>query len=63
MNFLQGTKEADYTQVVNFRTHTRGNILDLVFTNKPENIITVEPIGNLANGDHSIILIETVFCS
>lgn len=48
---------------VYFKTHIRGNVLDLVLTNKPENILTIEPIGNLANSDHSILLVEVTFNS
>ena len=61
INFLQCTKDLNYEQFVDFQTHIRGNILDLVLTNRPENILSVESIGNLANSDHSIILTEVLF--
>jgi len=44
-------------QLVNETTHLRGNILDLVFTNMPDNL-TVSHIGNLGNSDHSILKLE-----
>ena len=49
-----------FEQLVDFPTHVRGNILDLVITNRPENIINIEPIGNLATSDHSILSIDLV---
>ena len=61
INFLQSTKNLNYEQFVDFQTHVRGNILDLVLTNRPENILSVESIGNLSNSDHSIILTEVLF--
>ena len=45
-------------QIVDFPTHIKGNILDLVFTDRPENILNIENLGNLANSDHSIISID-----
>jgi hypothetical protein len=45
-------------QMVKETTHSRGNILDLVFTNIPENVINVSNIGNLGNSDHCILKIE-----
>lgn len=45
-------------QIVDFPTHIQGNTLDLVFTDKPDNILNIENLGNLANSDHSIISID-----
>ena len=45
-------------QMVKESTHARGNILDLVFTNMPENVLNISTIGNLGNSDHSILKIE-----
>ncbi len=45
-------------QHVDFPTHVKGNILDLVITNMPESVLNVEDIGNLGTSDHSIILLE-----
>ena len=38
-------------------------ILDLLFANRPENVIKIEPIGNLATSDHSILFIDVLFRS
>jgi hypothetical protein len=42
---------------VNFATHNRGNILDLVITNCSERILSVTEFGKLGNSDHCIIKI------
>ena len=59
--FLQSTLENNFKQLGDFKTHIRGNVLDLVFTNSSESILTTEPVANLSNSDHSIILVELVF--
>ena len=56
-NFLQAVEENEYDQLADFKTHIRGT------ANRPENIINVEPLGNLANSDHTIILTEILFKS
>ncbi len=60
-NFLQCTTDNNFEQLVTFRTHVRGNVLDLIFTNRPENIINIESLGNLSNSDHSILSIDVIF--
>ena len=45
------------TQLVTFPTQVRGNILDLVFTDIPDRIITVEDCGRLGKSDHVIIMV------
>ena len=59
--FLQCTKDCEYDQMVDFKTHIRGNLLDLVLTRNPDKIINVESLGNLGNSDHTIILTEILF--
>ena len=59
--FLETVVEANLEQMIDFKTHVKGNILDLLLTNKPENIISVECLGNLGNSDHSIIEAEIRF--
>ena len=59
--FLNCITENGFDQLVDFPTHLRGNTLDLVITNQPENILCIEPIGNLTNSDHSILSIDLVF--
>ena len=61
--FLQCTVENGFEQMVDFPTHIRGNVLDLVLSNCPETILNVEPIGNLSNSDHSIISTDVIFSS
>ena len=60
-NFLTGTLNNGYEQIVDFPTHIRGNILDLVFTNRPEKIVHLESLGNLSNSDHSILSVDVLF--
>ena len=43
------------TQIVDFPTHIKGNLLDVVYTDIPGSVISCEDIGNLSNSDHSII--------
>jgi hypothetical protein len=45
-------------QLVDFSTHIKGNILDLVLTNIPERVAEVREEGRLGNNDHSSIAIE-----
>ena len=61
--FLQCTIDRGFEQLVDFPTHIRGNTLDLVLTNRPESIINIETLGNLANSDHSILAIDVLFNS
>ncbi len=51
-------EEEGLTQVVDFSTHTKGNILDLIITNCPEKIISVADMGRLGKSDHTILLVE-----
>ena len=44
--------------LVNFPTHTKGNILDLVITNCPDKIIAVSDGGRVGKSDHCILNIE-----
>ena len=49
------------TQIVNFPTHQRGNILDIALTDIPDKILNVENIGNLGSSDHCLIQIDVMF--
>ena len=42
-------------QIVDFKTHIKGGLLDLCFTDLADNVISIEDIGNLSNSDHCII--------
>ena len=56
--FLDTVIDKAFYQLVDFPTHNKGNILDLVFTNCPDRIANIENIGNLANSDHCILSID-----
>ena len=45
-------------QLIDFPTHNKGNILDLIFTNMPDNVLSIENVGNLSNSDHCILKTE-----
>jgi len=62
-SFLKSTKDNYLEQLIDFKTHIRGNTLDLLFTNQPDKIINIEALGNLGNSDHSIILCELEYNS
>ena len=53
---LEAATEALMEQLVDFPTHTRGNILDIIITNVPERIFDVEDVGRLEerplHGEH-----------
>ena len=61
--FLQCVNENNFEQLVEFPTHVRGNILDLVLSNRPDIITNVESLGNLSTSDHSIICVDVNFRS
>ena len=46
------------TQMVDFSTQVRGNILDLVITNMPERVLEVREEGRLGKSDHVMIVTE-----
>jgi Endonuclease-reverse transcriptase len=45
-------------QMVEFDTHLKGNILDLVLTNMPERIMEVREEGRLGQSDHTMLVVE-----
>jgi Reverse transcriptase (RNA-dependent DNA polymerase)/Endonuclease-reverse transcriptase len=55
---LNTMNEQNYEQLVEFSTHEKGNVLDLVVTNCADRIISVSDKGKLGNSDHCII--ETI---
>ena len=59
--FLETLEDMFMTQIIDFPTHSRGNILDLALLNRPESLISVTDIGNLGNSDHTMIKLEIVF--
>ena len=48
-NYFNVPRTVNTTNIVDFKTHIRGNLLDLMLANSPEKIIKIEPLGNLGN--------------
>lgn len=57
-SFLDACRERGFDQMVAEPTHIKGNILDLVLTDKVDGIISVETGGRLGRSDHEILLVE-----
>ena len=55
---LDAIDDAGLVQLVNFATHDKGNLLDLVITNCSDKVLSVSDDGKLANSDHCILSIE-----
>lgn len=60
-SFVDMITDKSLSQLVDFPTHIRGNILDLILTNQPDSFISVENLGNLHNSDHVMLLAEYDF--
>ena len=56
-NVMEAAEDKLLEQLVDFSTHIRGNVLDLLLTNIPEQILEVEESGRLGHSDHSMILV------
>ena len=56
--FLDKVNEKCLEQMVHFPTHKKGNILDLVLTNNPNIVLSVEDAGLIGKSDHNMILTE-----
>jgi len=52
MNIVNMCIDKNLSQIVNFPTHIRGNILDLVLTNIPYRVVNIENQGRLVGSDH-----------
>ena len=59
-DLLRICEEKHLDQLVDFKTHIKGNILDLVLTNT-ENVINIRSVGRLGKSDHEMLFIETSF--
>jgi hypothetical protein len=46
------------TQLVDFLTHTKGNILDILLAHCPDKIVNVLNVRRLRKRNHAMILIE-----
>jgi hypothetical protein len=56
-NFLEAVDDALLVQHVDFPTHIKGNCLDLVLSNIPEQIIEVSEAGRLGSSDPEMVSI------
>ena len=56
--FLDAMEDSHMSQMVDFATHIKGNILDLVITNSPERITEVYEAGRLGKSDHAMIMVK-----
>ena len=59
-SILDAAEESDLSQLVNFATHRKGNLLDVVLTNCSEKILSVTDVGVLGRSDHCIIAVDIV---
>jgi Endonuclease-reverse transcriptase len=55
---LMKSLECQMEQLINFSTHSGGNILDLVLTNCADRVQNVSDAGKLGNSDHCIVMVE-----
>ena len=60
-DFFNSVNDSFLFQMIEFPTHVKGNILDLLITDCPERIISIEDKGRLGKSDHVMILIEAIF--
>ena len=58
LDFLNVCLDHNFSQFVDFPTHSRNNILDLVLCND-ESIMNIENLGPLGNSDHVMLMIST----
>jgi len=55
---LKMLTEKGFEQLVTTETHVKGNILDLVITNCPEEVMEVRTEGRLGRSDHEMLWVE-----
>jgi Reverse transcriptase (RNA-dependent DNA polymerase)/Endonuclease-reverse transcriptase len=55
---VEAVEDMFMQQLVDFTTHIRGNILDLVITNVPDRVMDVREEGRLGRSDHVMIAVE-----
>lgn len=58
--FLDVFEKKDLSQIIDFPTHVKNNILDLVLTDVPERFTDVQNLGYLGNSDHCIIQFDII---
>ena len=54
-------EEKCMVNIVDFPTHIKGNILDVIYTDLPDSVLSCESLGNLGNSDHAVIRLEVIF--
>ena len=59
--FLDETIFAGLHQIVDFPTHIKRNILDLVITDNPDNIVNITDLGRLGKSYYSMLSIIYAF--
>jgi hypothetical protein len=55
---LESVQKSGMSQLIEFSTHEKGNVLDLVITNCCERINNIEEAGKLGNSDHCALIID-----
>ena len=53
--FVKAMQDGFFRQLVDFPTHIKGNILDLVITNIPEKVSELKEVGRIGKSDHVIL--------
>lgn len=56
--FLETVDKCDFTQHIDFPTHTAGTRPDLVLSSEPNLVIGVDDVGRLGAGDHTMMMIQ-----
>jgi hypothetical protein len=56
---LEAAETRGLVQLVTFPTQVRGNILDLIFVDRPDTVVQVEECGRLGKSDHSVLMLTT----
>ena len=57
-SFLEEAQENFLVQMIDFPTHSKGNVLDLVLTKNPEKVASIIDVGSVGNSDHTGIMVE-----
>ena len=53
--FVKAMQDGFFRQLVDFPTHIKGNILDLVITKIPEKVSELKEVGRIGKSDHVIL--------
>ena len=57
-DLVEKCSEKFYSQLVEFPTHIKGNLLDLVLTNIPDQVTEIVNVGRLGRSDHVMLLVK-----